>query len=30
MRETAVDIFNISLFYYVHCASNEPSQTLPW
>ena len=30
MRETAVDIFNICLFYYVHCASNEPSQTLPW
>ena len=24
-----VDIFNICLFYYVHCASNEPSQTLP-
>ena len=29
MRETAVDIFNISLFSYVHCASNEPAQTLP-
>ena len=29
MRKITVDKMN-TILIYVHCASNEPSQTLPW